>query len=71
MSVPNDWRHISNGREIPTDTYSDQPYIVRTDDGAWLCTVTTGSGHEGGRRTARDLSSQHRPGADMVGPGPH
>ena len=42
-----DPRHIANGREIPTDSYSDQPYIVRTDDGAWLCCVTTGAGHEG------------------------
>lgn len=42
-----DPRHISNGLEIPTGSYSDQPYIVRTDDGAWLCCVTTGSGHEG------------------------
>jgi hypothetical protein len=42
-----DWRDIRAGREIPTETYSDQPYIVRTDDGAWLCTVTTGAGHEG------------------------
>jgi hypothetical protein len=42
-----DPRHIANGREIPTETYSDQPYIVRTDDGAWLCVMTTGAGHEG------------------------
>jgi hypothetical protein len=42
-----DARHIANGWEIPTDSYSDQPYIVRTDDGAWLCCVTTGAGVEG------------------------
>ncbi len=42
-----DWRHISNGREIPTESYSDQPKIVQTDDGAWLCCITTGAGHEG------------------------
>ena len=42
-----DSRHIFAGREIPTESYSDQPYIVKTDDGAWLCCVTTGSGHEG------------------------
>jgi hypothetical protein len=42
-----DWRNIKNGWEIPTESYSDQPYIVKTDDGAWLCTVTTGAGHEG------------------------
>jgi len=45
-NVP-DPRHLSNGREIPTETYSDQPYIVPTDDGAWLCVLTTGAGHEG------------------------
>lgn len=42
-----DWRNIVNGREIPTVSYCDQPYIIRTDDGAWLCCVTTGHGHEG------------------------
>ena len=42
-----DPRNIANGHEIPTETYSDQPYVVKTDDGAWLCVVTTGSGHEG------------------------
>ncbi len=42
-----DPRHISNGRPIPSLGYADQAYIVRTDDGAWLCVVTTGSGHEG------------------------
>lgn len=45
--VPADWRHADNGREIPTEYYSDQPYLVRTGDGAWLCTVTTGGGEEG------------------------
>jgi hypothetical protein len=42
-----DWRHLSHGRGIPTESYSDQPYIVQTDDGAWLCCVTTGPGEEG------------------------
>jgi len=42
-----DLRNIRTGWEIPTLTYSDQPYIVKTDDGAWLCCVTTGAGHEG------------------------
>lgn len=42
-----DNRHISTGREIPTERYSDQPYVVKTDDGAWLCTITTGAGIEG------------------------
>lgn len=42
-----DLRNIRTGWEIPTENYADQPYIVRTDDGAWLCVLTTGSGHEG------------------------
>lgn len=42
-----DLRHLSHGREIPTASYSDMPYIVQTDDGAWLCSVTTGPGEEG------------------------
>ena len=47
MSELPDHRHIRTGWEIPTEGYSDQPYIVRTDDGAWLCVVTTGAGREG------------------------
>ncbi|WP_339925248.1 sialidase family protein [uncultured Cyclobacterium sp.] len=43
----NDWRNIKNGTIIPDKSYSDQPYIVKTEDGAWLCVMTTGSGHEG------------------------
>lgn len=42
-----DNRHITRGHEIPTERYSDQPYVIKTDDGAWLCTITTGSGIEG------------------------
>jgi len=42
-----DLRNIRTGWEIPTENYADQPYIVRTNDGAWLCILTTGSGHEG------------------------
>jgi len=42
-----DWRDIENGQEIPTESYADQPYIVKTDDDAWLCIMTTGAGHEG------------------------
>ena len=47
MDEVNDKRNIVMGSEIPTITYSDQPYIVKTDDGAWLCCVTTGVGREG------------------------
>ena len=42
-----DPRLISTGRIIPSEGYADQPYIVKTDDGAWLCVMTTGVGKEG------------------------
>lgn len=42
-----DARNIVNGSVIPDEGYSDQPYIVKTNDGAWLCVVTTGPGAEG------------------------
>lgn len=45
-TVP-DPRHISNGWEIPGESYCDQPYLVKTDDGAWLCVMTTAQGPEG------------------------
>lgn len=43
----NDPKNIANGAEIPSEGYCDQPYVVRTQDGAWLCVMTTGSGVEG------------------------
>lgn len=46
-AAPPDPRHIANGLPIPTVGYADQPYVVKTDDGAWLLVVTTGAGHEG------------------------
>ncbi|MDA0196093.1 MAG: exo-alpha-sialidase [Bacteroidetes bacterium] len=51
-----DWRNIQNGSMIPDESYSDQPYITKTDDGAWLCVMTTGSGHEGA--TGQHIISQ-------------
>lgn len=42
-----DWRRLEEGRVIPTQSYCDQPYVVVADDGAWVCTMTTGSGVEG------------------------
>ncbi len=48
----NDKRNIISGTPIPCEDYCDQPYIVRTNDGAWLCVMTTARGHEG-------TSSQH------------
>ena len=46
MSDP---RNIVHGFEIPSEGYCDQPYVVKTDDGAWLCVLTTGKGNEGDR----------------------
>lgn len=42
-----DWRNITSGYEMPSEGYADQPYIVKTDDGAWLMVITTGAGVEG------------------------
>jgi hypothetical protein len=44
---PGDPRNIKNGSVIPDEGYSDQPYVVVTNDGAWLCVMTTGKGAEG------------------------
>jgi hypothetical protein len=38
---------IETGWEIPSEGYCDQPYVVKLDDGTWLCTMTTGKGNEG------------------------
>jgi hypothetical protein len=46
-AVTPDPRHIANGWPIASEGYADQPYLVKTDDGAWLCAVTTGKGVEG------------------------
>ncbi len=42
-----DWRQIKNGWVIPSSFYADQPYLIETDDRAWLCAMTVGSGEEG------------------------
>ncbi len=47
QAEPPDPRNIRNGRAIPDEGYCDQPYVVVTQDGAWLCTLTTGPGREG------------------------
>jgi hypothetical protein len=51
-----DPRHLANGRIIPSEGYADQPYIVQTDDGAWLCVMTTGTGVEGAGAVASAAS---------------
>ncbi len=42
-----DPRDIRTGFEIPDEGYCDQPYVVITKDGNWLCLLTTAGGHEG------------------------
>jgi len=42
-----DLRDIRTGLGIPDEGYCDQPYVVITKDGNWLCTMTTGQGQEG------------------------
>jgi len=46
----NDPRNIQSGWVIPDEGYSDQTYVVITDDGNWLCVLTTGPGKEGDPR---------------------
>ena len=41
-----DLRDISTGQDIPKENYCDQPYVVVTADGNWLCVLTTGPGLE-------------------------
>ncbi len=47
LAQANDPRNIVTGSVIPDEFYADQPYIVKTNDGAWLCVITTGPGAEG------------------------
>lgn len=56
-----DWRNIRTGLTIPDEGYCDQPYTVITNDGNWLCTMTTGSGQEGqgGQHIVSVISSDH------------
>lgn len=42
-----DPRNIANGLRIPCEGYVDQPYVVITSNGTWVCTLTTGKGLEG------------------------
>src|SRR5438105_3099221 len=42
-----DIRNFANGRLIPAENYCDQPRIVVTKQGAWVCILTTGPGNEG------------------------
>lgn len=44
-----DPRDITAGNEIPSENYADQPYVVVTQDGNWLCVLTTGPSTESQR----------------------
>lgn len=44
-----DWRNIRLGRTIVGKGYADQPYILKTDDGTWLCSVTLSGLIEGSK----------------------
>ena len=56
-----DRRNIRTGYEIPSENYADQPYVVTTSDGNWLCTLTTGRGREGqpGQHIVATISSDN------------
>ncbi|MDR2705126.1 MAG: glycoside hydrolase [Planctomycetaceae bacterium] len=47
--VSDDPRNIVKGNQIPCELYCDQPYIVVLKEGTWVCTMTTGRGHEGNK----------------------
>lgn len=42
-----DSRWVDAGYPLPSRLYADQPYLVGTNDGGWLCVLTTGSKEEG------------------------
>src|SRR6266567_7941648 len=54
-----DRRDIKTGSSIPKEGYCDQPYVVITNDGNWLCVLTTGNGVEGqpGQHIVATISS--------------
>jgi hypothetical protein len=56
----NDWRNLENALSvIPNEGYCDQPYVVINKSGDWVCTLTTGPGHEGepGQHVVATISS--------------
>jgi hypothetical protein len=54
-----DPRNIREGWVIPDENYCDQPYVVVTADGNWVCLLTTGPGREGaaGEHVVATISS--------------
>lgn len=71
-----DDRNIVTGSEIPKEGYCDQPYVVFTRNGDWLCVLTTGSGIEGDREQhvvstiSYDQGQSWSPLVDIEPPGP-
>ena len=59
QSASGDSRNIKTGSLIPKEGYCDQPYVIITNDGNWLCTMTTGGGVEGqpGQHIVSTISS--------------
>ncbi len=56
-----DPRDIARGLPIVSEGYCDQPYVVVTRDGNWLCVLTTGKGEEGqrGQHVVSTISKDH------------
>ena len=69
MGGRTDNRNVREGAEIPSESYCDQPYIVVTDDGNWLCVLTTGPGTESqsGQHVVATVSSDRgRTWSDLI-----
>lgn len=66
-----DQRNIKISSIITVAGYVDQPYVIKTDDGNWLCVITTGPGEEGnwGQHIAATISSDK--GQTLVRPYRH
>jgi hypothetical protein len=60
-AAEDDPRDIANGLPIVSEGYCDQPYVVVTRDGNWLCVLTTGKGKEGdrGQHVVSTISTDH------------
>ena len=64
-----DPRDITAGYEIPSENYADQPYVVITRDGNWLCVLTTGPSTEsqGGQHVVATISTDKgRSWSDLI-----
>ena len=71
VAAPTDSRNIVTGFPIPKEGYCDQPYVVVTRDGNWLCLLTTGPGTRIAEVPARGGGHQCRPWQELVETHPH